>query len=164
MTSPNSASARSRLRRAASRLLPRSLFGRLILIFTGAFLTFLVIGALHAAETKRYYILRGLMRDRARRMADMSLLLDTAGEEGRAVLIGGMSTKGFSIPYRARSPGPARPDRACPQDGRRGHTRLARKPGRGVGHAGPSAGPGLGRHVCGSQCTADAPPERKGGP
>ena len=79
MTSPNPAPTGGRPRRAAPRLLPRSLFGQLILIFTVAFLAFLVISALHAAETKRYYILRGLMSDRARRMADMALLLDTAG-------------------------------------------------------------------------------------
>ena len=104
MTSPNPAPTGGRQRRAAPRLLPRSLFGQLILIFTVAFLAFLVISALHAAETKRYYILRGLMSDRARRMADMALLLDTAGEEGRAVLIGRMSTKGFSIHIEPEAP------------------------------------------------------------
>lgn len=103
------------LRRAAARLMPRSLFGQLVLIFSVAFLAFLVISALHAAETKRYYILRGLMGDRARRMADMTLLLDAAGGEGRSVLINRMSTKGFSIHIEPEAPalpahkdGPAR--------------------------------------------------------
>lgn len=105
MTSPVSASAA--FRAVLSRLprpLPRSLFGQLVLIFSVAFLAFLVISALHAAETKRYYILRGLMGDRARRMADMTLLLDTAGREGRAVLISRMSTKGFSIRIASEAP------------------------------------------------------------
>lgn len=99
-----SAPVRNRLARLASRLLPGSLFGQLVLIFSVAFLAFLVISALHAAETKRYYILRGLMGDRARRMADMTLLLDTAGAEGRAILMGRMSTKGFSIRIAPSAP------------------------------------------------------------
>ena len=93
-------------RRAASRLLPRSLFSQLTLIFTVAFLAFLVISALHAAETRRYYLLRGLMAERARRMADMTLLLDTADEDGRALLMERMSMRGFSIRIQTEAPVP----------------------------------------------------------
>ena len=106
MMAVNSARPGGMARRAASRLLPRSLFGQLMLIFTVAFLAFLVISALHAAETRRYYLLRGLMAERVRRMVDMTLLLDTADEDGRALLMERMSIRGFSISIQTGAPVP----------------------------------------------------------
>lgn len=68
-------------------LVPRSIFGQLLLIFSVGFLAFLVLGAVYVSESKSYYILRGLMGDRAKRIADIVLLLDSADAEGRARLI-----------------------------------------------------------------------------
>ncbi len=92
-----------RLRRGF-RLFPLSLFGQLFFIFSLAFLALLLIGAYHASEAKQFYILRGVMSDRARRMADIAILLDTAAEAERARAAERMSVRGFSISLQPGAP------------------------------------------------------------
>lgn len=83
--------------RIARRVLPDTLFGRLFLTFSLSFLAILVFGAMNATETKTYYLLRGVMGDRVRRMADIALLIDAANAADRARIAERMSVRGFSL-------------------------------------------------------------------
>lgn len=80
----------SRLRRV---FVPDSLVGQLVFTFSAGFLALLVFSSLFADHTRQYFFLRNIMADRARRMTDSVLLLETASREERAGLL-------RRLPYR----------------------------------------------------------------
>ena len=67
----------SGLRHLVSRLSPDSLLAQLILIFSGGFFALLLLTTIYAGESRHFYFMRGLMADRARRMAEVAALLDS---------------------------------------------------------------------------------------
>ena len=87
----------ARIRRLASRLSPDSLLARLILIFSGGFFTMLLLTTIYAGESRHFYFMRGLMADRARRMAEVAVLLDATSPEIRFVLREQFNSRGFFV-------------------------------------------------------------------
>ena len=92
------------LRRMASRLSPDSLFSRLILIFSGGFFAILLLTTIYAGESHHFYFMRGLMADRARRMAETAVLLDACSPEIRFILREQLNTKGFNVYFSPLAP------------------------------------------------------------
>ncbi len=93
-----------RLRRLASRLSPDSLLARLILIFSAGFFALLLLTTIYAGESRHFYFMRGLMADRARRMAEVAVLLDATSPEIRFVLREQLNSRGFFVRFMASRP------------------------------------------------------------
>ncbi len=96
--------ALARLRRFFSRLSPDSLFARLILIFSGGFFAMLLLTTIYAGESRHFYFMRGLMADRARRMAEVAALLDSTSAEIRFVLREQFNSRGFFVSFTSSCP------------------------------------------------------------
>ena len=94
----------SRLRRLVSRLSPDSLLARLILIFSGGFFAMLLLTTIYAGESRHFYFMRGLMADRARRMAEVAVLLDATSPEIRFVLREQFNSRGFFVTFTGKCP------------------------------------------------------------
>lgn len=94
----------ARMRRLASRLSPDSLLARLILIFSGGFFTMLLLTTIYAGESRHFYFMRGLMADRARRMAEVAVLLDATSPEIRFVLREQFNSRGFFVSFTSSCP------------------------------------------------------------
>ena len=92
------------LRRLGARLSPDSLFSRLILIFSGGFFAILLLTTIYAGESRHFYFMRGLMADRARRMAETAVLLDACTPEIRFILREQLNTKGFNVYFSPLPP------------------------------------------------------------
>ncbi len=106
-TAASAASGRgfnARLRRLVSRLSPDSLLARLILIFSGAFFALLLLTTIYAGESRHFYFIRGLMADRARRMAEVAALLDATSPEIRFVLREQFNSRGFFVTFTSSRP------------------------------------------------------------
>jgi signal transduction histidine kinase len=104
---------KNRLRSLGAVLLPDSLVWRLFLVFSLSFLAILIVGTIYATSTKQYYLLRGVMEDRARRMADTALLLDTAGTADREIIVERLSVRGLTL---GLSPTPPVTEGLTPED------------------------------------------------
>ena len=89
----------ARLRRFFARMSPDSLFARLILIFSGGFFAMLLLTTIYAGESRHFYFMRGLMADRARRMAEVAALLDATSAEIRFVLREQFNSRGFFVSF-----------------------------------------------------------------
>lgn len=94
----------SRLRRLVGRLSPDSLLARLILIFSGGFFAMLLLTTIYAGESRHFYFMRGLMADRARRMAEVAVLLDATSPEIRFVLREQFNGRGFFVHFMSSRP------------------------------------------------------------
>lgn len=94
----------SGLRRLISRLSPDSLLARLILIFSAGFFTLLLLTTIYAGESRHFYFMRGLMADRARRMAEVAVLLDATSPEIRFVLREQFNSRGFYVRFMSSRP------------------------------------------------------------
>ena len=94
----------ARMRRLAARLSPDSLFARLILIFSGGFFAILLLTTIYAGESRHFYFMRGLMADRARRMAEVAALLDATSPEIRFVLREQFNSRGFFVSFTTSCP------------------------------------------------------------
>jgi len=99
-----------RLRRLFARLFPDSLFARLILIFSGGFFTMLLLTTIYAGESRHFYFMQSLMSDRARRMAEVAVLLDSSSPEIRFVLRDQLNNRGFTVHFVSSCPAPIRQD------------------------------------------------------
>ncbi len=87
------------------RLVPQTIFGQLLLVFTGGLLVVQLIGVAHFAASREYYLLRSLVGDRARLMADMVMLMDTVETPAsRDVFLKKMGEKGFDISIQPEKP------------------------------------------------------------
>ena len=93
-----------RLRRLASRLSPDSLLARLILIFSAGFFALLLLTTIYAGESRHFYFMRALMGDRARRMAEVAVLLDATSPEIRFVLREQLNSRGFFVRFMSTRP------------------------------------------------------------
>ncbi len=89
----------ARMRRLAARLSPDSLLSRLILIFSAGFFALLLLTTIYAGESRHFYFMRGLMADRARRMAEVAVLLDATSPEIRYVLREQFNSRGFYVRF-----------------------------------------------------------------
>ena len=94
----------SGVRHLISRLSPDSLLARLILIFSGGFFALLLLTTIYAGESRHFYFMRGLMADRARRMAEVAVLLDATSPEIRFVLREQFNSRGFFVTFTATRP------------------------------------------------------------
>lgn len=94
----------ARLRRFFARMSPDSLFARLILIFSGGFFAMLLLTTIYAGESRHFYFMRGLMADRARRMAEVAALLDATSAEIRFVLREQFNSRGFFVSFTSSCP------------------------------------------------------------
>ena len=94
----------ARMRRLFARLSPDSLFARLILIFSGGFFAMLLLTTIYAGESRHFYFMRGLMADRARRMAEVAALLDATSPEIRFVLREQFNSRGFFVSFTSSCP------------------------------------------------------------
>lgn len=92
------------LKRMASRLSPDSLLARLILIFSAGFFALLLLTTIYAGESRHFYFMRGLMADRARRMAEVAVLLDATSPEIRFVLREQLNSRGFFVRFMSTRP------------------------------------------------------------
>lgn len=80
------------------RLIPRTIFGQLLLVFTSGLIVLQLIGIGHFTASREYYLLRSLVGDRARLMADMVMLLDSVETAaGQDIFLKKMEEKGFHI-------------------------------------------------------------------
>ncbi|MGN1037964.1 MAG: ATP-binding protein [Mailhella sp.] len=87
-----------------SRIIPDSLLARLILIFSGSFFIMLLLTTIYAGESRHFYFIRGLMADRARRMAEVTVLLDATSPEIRFVLKEQFNSRGFFVTFTNSRP------------------------------------------------------------
>lgn len=94
----------SGMRRLISRLSPDSLLARLILIFSAGFFALLLLTTIYAGESRHFYFMRGLMADRARRMAEVAVLLDATSPEIRFVLREQFNSRGFYVRFMSSRP------------------------------------------------------------
>lgn len=94
----------SGIRRVIARLSPDSLLARLILIFSGGFFAMLLLTTIYAGESRHFYFMRGLMADRARRMAEVAVLLDATSPEIRFVLREQFNSRGFFVTFTGSRP------------------------------------------------------------
>lgn len=94
----------SGLRHLVSRLSPDSLLAQLILIFSGGFFALLLLTTIYAGESRHFYFMRGLMADRARRMAEVAALLDSTSPEIRFVLREQFNSRGFFVTFTSSRP------------------------------------------------------------
>ncbi len=92
------------VRRVLARLSPDSLLARLILIFSGGFFTMLLLTTIYAGESRHFYFMRGLMAERARRMAEVAILLDATSPEIRFVLREQFNSRGFFVTFTGDRP------------------------------------------------------------
>ncbi len=92
------------MRRLVARLSPESLLSRLILIFSCGFFAILVLTTIYAGESRHFYFMRGLMADRARRMAETAVLLDASSPEIRFILRDQLNTRGFKVYFSPLPP------------------------------------------------------------
>ncbi len=92
------------LKRMVSRLSPDSLLARLILIFSAGFFALLLLTTIYAGESRHFYFMRGLMADRARRMAEVAVLLDATSPEIRFVLREQLNSRGFFVRFMSTRP------------------------------------------------------------
>jgi signal transduction histidine kinase len=92
------------LRQLLSRLSPDSLLSRLLLIFSVSLFALLVLTTIYAGESRHFYFMRGLMADRARRMAEAAVLLDTTSPEIRFVLKEQFNSRGFTVHFSSLQP------------------------------------------------------------
>ena len=94
----------SGMRRLILRLSPDSLLARLILIFSAGFFALLLLTTIYAGESRHFYFMRGLMADRARRMAEVAVLLDATSPEIRFVLREQFNSRGFYVRFMSSRP------------------------------------------------------------
>ena len=83
------------LSRLCSILVPNSLVGQLVFTFSAGFLALLLFSSIFADHTRQYFFLRNFMADRARRMTDSVLLLETARREERTELLRRLHYRGL---------------------------------------------------------------------
>lgn len=76
-------------------IMPKSLIGQLVFTFSAGFLALLLLGTVFADHTRQYFFLRNFMADRARRMTDSVILLETARREERALLLQRLHYRGL---------------------------------------------------------------------
>lgn len=94
----------ARLRSFFARCVPDSLFARLMLIFSGGLFTMLLLTTIYAGESRHFYFMRALMADRARRMAEVAVLLDSTSAEIRFVLRERFNSRGFFVSFTSACP------------------------------------------------------------
>lgn len=92
------------------RLWPDTLFGQLVLTFSLALLALLVLASLHLAATRLYYMLRWMMSDRSRQLANVTLLLDAAEVESRQKVLDRLYIQGLSLSLAEEPPELPAPD------------------------------------------------------
>jgi len=90
--------------RVLSRLWPGTLLGQLMLTFTFGYLMLVVLSSLHASQTHQFYLLRSIMSDRARQMANATLLLDMTAPQARQQLLDRLIIRGMTIRLSDKPP------------------------------------------------------------
>ena len=64
----------------------------------------LLLTTIYAGESRHFYFMRGLMADRARRMAEVAALLDSTSPEIRFVLREQFNSRGFFVTFTSSRP------------------------------------------------------------